>query len=188
MADDGFWRHAMSSVKTAKATDQDSSCVPVVIETPKGSRNKFCHDSKTGQFELSKVLPRGMTFPFDFGFIPGTRAEDGDPLDVLVLMDEPAFTGCRVRCRIIGVVEGEQITKRGSCRNDRLIAVAEECREDGCIQTIKDVPDELVKEIEHFFVTYHDLDGKSFKVIARRGPKQAEKLVRKAIKRFRKKQ
>src|SRR5882762_87013 len=80
----------------------------VVIETPKGSRNKFAFDPDQHVFELKKVLPTGMAFPYDFGFVPSTEAEDGDPIDVLVLMDEPAFPGCVLKCRTIGVIEGEQ--------------------------------------------------------------------------------
>jgi hypothetical protein len=72
----------------------DKQMLRVVIETPKGSRNKFAFDPEDHVFELKKVLPAGMTFPYDFGFVPSTQADDGDPVDVLVLMDEPAFAGC----------------------------------------------------------------------------------------------
>src|SRR5579871_5314832 len=89
------------------AWDVDSGRLNVIIETPKGSRNKFDFNHRQGLFELGKVLPTGMAFPYDFGFVPGTRAPDGDPLDVLVLMDEPAFSGCKVLCRLIGVIEEE---------------------------------------------------------------------------------
>ena len=82
--------------------------IQVVIETPKGSRNKYSFDPDQRVFALKKVLPAGMTFPYDFGFIPSTQAEDGDPSDVLVLMDEPAFPGCLLRCRLIGIIEGQQ--------------------------------------------------------------------------------
>ena len=84
------------------------SRIQVIIETPKGSRNKFAFDPEQEVFALAKVLPAGMVFPYDFGFIPSTKAEDGDPTDVLVLMDEPAFPGVLVKCRVIGVIEGEQ--------------------------------------------------------------------------------
>src|SRR6478752_3252537 len=88
--------------------DGDKHTVRVVIETPKGSRNKYAFDSEDRTFSLKKVLPAGMGFPYDFGFVPSTLAEDGDPVDVLVLMDEPAFAGCVLECRLIGVIEGEQ--------------------------------------------------------------------------------
>jgi inorganic pyrophosphatase len=84
----------------------------VIIETPKGSRNKYAYDPEERIFALRKVLPAGMAFPYDFGFVPSTLADDGDPLDVLVLMDEPAFAGCKLTCRIVGVIEGEQGDKK----------------------------------------------------------------------------
>jgi inorganic pyrophosphatase len=87
----------------------------VVIETPKGSRNKFAFDAREHIFELKKVLPAGMAFPYDFGFVPSTKADDGDPVDVLVLMDEPAFPGCILSCRPIGVIQGEQGNKKRNC-------------------------------------------------------------------------
>ena len=86
--------------------------IQVVIETPKGSRNKYSFDPELRIFSLKKVLPAGMTFPYDFGFVPSTKAEDGDPTDVLVLMDEPAFPGCLLKCRIIGIIEGQQGKKQ----------------------------------------------------------------------------
>jgi len=90
----------------------DKQVLRVVVETPKGSRNKFAFDPDQHLFELKKVLPTGMAFPYDFGFVPSTEAEDGDPIDVLVLMDEPAFPGCVLKCRPIGVIEGEQSDKK----------------------------------------------------------------------------
>src|SRR5215208_2924264 len=87
----------------------DDDELNVVIETPKGSRNKYNYDEKLGLFRLGGVLTSGASFPFDFGFVPSTVGGDGDPLDVLVLMDEPAFAGCLVRTRLVGVIEAEQI-------------------------------------------------------------------------------
>src|ERR1700704_563496 len=86
----------------------DPELVSVVVETPKGSRNKYAYDPDERIFALKKVLPAGMSFPYDFGFVPSTRGGDGDPLDVLVLMDEPAFAGCKLTCRVVGVIEVEQ--------------------------------------------------------------------------------
>ena len=89
--------------------DSESGTLNVIIETPKGGRNKLKYDSVRGLFQLSKVLPRGTVFPFDFGSIPSTSAADGDPLDVLVLMEEPSFAGCLVPVRLIGVLEAKSI-------------------------------------------------------------------------------
>src|SRR5881394_3501639 len=91
-----------------EAFDPDSGELNAVIETPKGHRNKFKYDEKRGLFRLSGVLPAGAVFPFDFGFVPSTRGEDGDPLDVLVLMEEPAFCGCLISARLLGAIEARQ--------------------------------------------------------------------------------
>src|SRR5918912_4248095 len=91
----------------------DGGELNVIIETPKGSRNKFDYDEETGLFKIGGVLPAGASFPFDFGFVPSTVGGDGDPLDVLVLMDDPAFPGCLVAARLIGVIQAEQTEKDG---------------------------------------------------------------------------
>lgn len=109
-------KNGLANPLTLKPFDgKDKQLLRVVIETPKGSRNKFAFDADEHIFDLKKVLPSGMTFPYDFGFVPSTLADDGDPVDVLVLMDEPAFPGCVLSCRPIGVIEGEQgDRKRGN--------------------------------------------------------------------------
>src|SRR5436309_14730303 len=114
----------MANPSRLSAFDKEQN-VQVVIETPKGSRNKYAWDAKLRLFQLKKVLPEGMAFPHDFGFIPSTEGEDGDPIDVLVLMDQPVFTGCLVKARLIGVIEGKQTERGKSARNDRLLAVAD---------------------------------------------------------------
>src|ERR1700760_3122655 len=125
--------------------------VQVIIETPAGSRNKFAYDPDQGIFALKKVLPAGMVFPYDFGFVPQTIAPDGDPLDVLLLMDEPAFPGCAVRARLIGVIEGEQLDGKEKIRNDRLVAVAEANHMYANVKNLNDLPGKWVKELEIFF-------------------------------------
>ena len=154
----------------------------VVIETPKGSRNKFDFDPSLQVFTLSAVLPVGESFPFDFGFIPGTRGEDGDPLDVMLLMDEPAFPGCAIQARLIGVIEATQTDGRKRIRNDRLIAVSEESHLHRHVKTLGDIDGRLLSEIEEFFVAYNTMKGEKFKPIGRHGPKRAEALVRKGLK------
>ena len=150
----------------------------MVIETPKGSRNKFAFDPKDHIFELKKVLPAGMTFPYDFGFVPSTKADDGDPIDVLVLMDEPAFPGCVLTCRPIGVIEGEQGEKKKKERNDRIIAVEQDAHSWADIRTIDDLGKEFCQELEEFFVNYHKLSGKNYRVLGVKGPDRARKLVK----------
>src|ERR1051326_552881 len=87
--------------------EPDEKLLNVIVETPKGSRNKYAFDEEIGLFKLRKILPEGMSFPFDFGFVPQTRAEDGDPIDVLLLMEEKAFPGCLVESRLVGVIRAE---------------------------------------------------------------------------------
>jgi inorganic pyrophosphatase len=162
---------------------QDKSVVRAVIETPKHSRNKYKFEPALASFTLSKVLPEGMTFPYDFGFVPSTESDDGDPIDVLLLMDEPAFPGCVIESRLIGVIEAEQIEDGKTTRNDRLVAVAVENHEYSDLETLNDVSKPLIKDIEEFFVNYHRVRGSQFKVVGTRGPKQAHRLLDKAIRR-----
>lgn len=166
-----------------KPFDKDErSAVRVVIETPKGCRNKYKFEPELGGFTLSKVLPDGMVFPYDFGFVPSTEAEDGDPIDVLLLMDEPAFPGCIIESRLIGVIEGEQGEDGKAERNDRLLAVATTNHEYSDLRNISGVNKTMLKEIGQFFVNYHQLTGKKFKVIGTGGPKKAKKLLERSLK------
>jgi inorganic pyrophosphatase len=124
------------------------------------------------------VLPSGASFPFDFGFLPSTLGEDGDPLDVLVLMDEAAFAGCLVPVRLLGVVEAEQTERDGNTmRNDRFIAVACNDRGHQDLHQLNDLPPNLMDEIEHFFVSYNMIKGKHFQPLARSGPERALELL-----------
>jgi inorganic pyrophosphatase len=156
----------------------DERILRVVIETPKGSRNKFAFDAEEHIFELKKVLPAGMAFPYDFGFVPSTKADDGDPVDVLVLMDEPAFPGCVLSCRPIGVIEGEQGNKKGRERNDRIVAVEQDAHRWSAIRSIDDLGKKFCQELEEFFTNYHKLSGQKYRVIGLKGPNQARKLVK----------
>jgi inorganic pyrophosphatase len=160
--------------------------VRVIIETPKGSRNKYAFDQEEGIFALKKVLPSGMTFPYDFGFIPSTLADDGDPVDVLVLMDEPAFPGCLLKCRLIGIIEGEQGTGKKRERNDRLVAVETDNHAWSNVKHVNELGKEFVKELEEFFVNYHALKGKKFRVLGLKGPGAARKCIQQGIKARRK--
>src|SRR5580700_636577 len=152
--------------------------IHVIIETPKGSRNKFAFDPEQEVFALKKVLPAGMAFPYDFGFIPSTRAEDGDPTDVLVLMDEPAFPGCVLKCRVIGIIEGEQGNKKMRERNDRVVAIEKANHSFADIKHIDDLGKQFLLELEEFFVNYHQLSGEQYRVIAVKGPKEARKRIK----------
>ena len=158
-----------------------SGSITVIVETPQGSRNKLKYDEQLGRFRLSHVLPAGMVFPFDFGFIPDTRGEDGDPLDVLVLSDAPLPMGCAVETRLVGVLEVEQRERSGEVvRNDRLIGVAEASTTHEATRELVDVSAVLLDEISAFFDQYNRLDGKGFRVLHRRGSSAAADLVRRS--------
>src|SRR5262245_58106731 len=169
-----------TSVNELPAVDPDSGRLNVVVDTPKGSRNKYKFDERHGQWRLSKVLPMGLSFPHDFGFLPSTRGEDGDPLDVLLLMDEPAFPGCVVPARLIGVLEAEQTEGGKTVRNDRLVAVVETQYNPAELRSLEEVSRQRLDEIEHFFVSYNQMEGRQFKPLARRGPGHAHKLLERA--------
>src|SRR5258707_611235 len=119
--------------------DPNKSTCRAIIETPKGCRNKFDYDPDSGLFMLAGLLPEGMMFPFDFGFIPSTLGEDGDPLDILVLMDAPAHMGCLIDVRIIGIIQAEQTQDGKTKRNDRLLGVAIHSYDHEDLKSINDV-------------------------------------------------
>src|SRR5215470_15087166 len=108
----------------AHQLDAEKGTCRAIIETPKGCRNKFDYDPESNLFMLGGLLPEGMMFPFDFGFIPSTLGQDGDPVDILVLMDAPAHVGCLIDVRIIGVITADQSDQRKKETNDRLLGVA----------------------------------------------------------------
>jgi len=172
----------MELLRKLKPFDRQSGNLNVVIDTPKGSRNKYAYDFKINAYKLKAVLPHGSVFPFDFGSIPGTIASDGDPLDVLVLMDEPAFIGCLIEARLLGVIEAVQTKDGESERNDRLIAVAAESHTNAGLKSLKKLDSTLLGEIEHFFVSYNEARGKKFKPIGRKGPSTATRLIEKQTK------
>jgi inorganic pyrophosphatase len=173
---------SLSDPTKLKPVDKKDGLLQVIIETPAGSRNKFAFDPEQGIFALKKVLPAGMVFPYDFGFLPQTLAPDGDPIDVLLLMDEPAFPGCAVKARLIGVIEGEQVDGKKRIRNDRLVAVAEANHMYANIRKLKDLPKEWLKELQDFFVNYHGLEGKKYKLLGCKGEEAAMSLIKEAQK------
>jgi inorganic pyrophosphatase len=162
-------------------SNQDGSIIRVVIETPKGCQNKYKYDPDLRSFRLNRVLPKGMVFPYDFGFVPRSEAEDGDPVDVLLLMDAPAFPGCVVESRLIGVIEGEQDEHGKKERNDRLVAVAQQSHTHSDLKNISEVNSALLKEIGEFFVNYHKQSGAKFKVLGVKGPKEATRRLDGAV-------
>ena len=152
----------------------------VVIETPRGSPHKYKFEPELGTFTLSMVLPQGMTFPYDFGFVPGTCAEDGDPLDVLLLMDRPAFCGCVVPVRFIGAIEARQTEKGKTVENDRLVAIPETDGSDAEIRSLRELPPKRLEQITDFFENYDRELGKRFQLKGIHGPRRAVRLARAA--------
>jgi len=175
---------APSLARLAPRDDDDN--VRAVIETPKGSRTKLTFDETLEVFVATKVLPEGMSFPFDFGFIPSTVGGDGDPLDVLVLMDEPVPTGVVVPVRLIGVIEARQTERDGTTDvNDRLLAVATVSNLFRDVKKLSDMPEAVIDQIEHFFVSYNEQAGKHFEPVGRHGPVRARRILDEAMRRSR---
>jgi len=160
--------------------DATAQSCRAIIETPKGGRAKFTYDPKAEAFELKRLLPDGMSFPLDFGFVPSTRVEDGDPIDILVLNDEPTPTGTLVAVRLIGVIEAEQSEQGRNFRNDRLLAVAKVSRMFERVRAIGDLGEAFVKNLTQFWVNYNALRGADFRVIALKGAEEAARLVGRA--------
>jgi inorganic pyrophosphatase len=133
------------------------------------------------------LLAEGLSFPFDFGFIPSTLAEDGDPLDVMILMDEPAHVGCVLQVRLVGVIEAEQTEDGKKVINNRLIGVAVHSYNHEHIRSISEINKPIIDQVGEFFVTYNKSRGKKFKVTGTHGPGRAVKLVDAGIKGFKKK-
>ena len=170
------------NLETLEPIDKDDNIL-TIIETPKGHRNKYKHHPEYETFEANGVMPAGAVFPYDFGFIPSTLGEDGDPLNVLVLMDEPTYFGCLVRVNLIGVIKAQQRSKDEDNRNDRLIAVHNRSHLFKDIDDIGHLPSQVLEEIAHFFVSYNRIKGVEFELLGNEGAKSARKLLDEAIQR-----
>ena len=158
-----------------------SGRVHVVIDTPAGSRNKYKYDEDLDVFRISRVLPRGAAFPYDFGSIPGTRAEDGDALDVLVLHLAPAFPGCLVTVKLIGILHAEQREGSKIIRNDRLIGVVDTPVNPARLEDLQQLDKEDLRAIEHFFSSYNAFQGRPFDIRSRGGSGDAMQTLERAI-------
>ncbi len=191
------WWFAHSGLPSIVSSSMDLASLPhdlnkkdktcrVVIETPKGRRNKFNYDPHLEAFTLGGLLPEGLSFPFDFGFVPSTVAADGDPIDVMVLMDEPAHVGCVLTIRLVGVIEAQQTQDGSTKENDRLIGVAVHSYSHENIQTIGEINKSLLDQVEEFFISYNKSRGKKFKVTGVHGPSKAVKRLEQAIEAYKK--
>jgi inorganic pyrophosphatase len=160
--------------------DRETGDITVVVETPKASRNKYKYDPGCRALRLAAVLGEGLAFPYDFGFFPSTVGEDGDPLDVLLFLDHGVPPSTVVTARLIGVLEVRQRaeSERKWRRNDRFFAVATHAHAHQHLKTLADLRPHLLDEVESFFVHYAGLNGKQLEVLARKGPRRAEKLLK----------
>ncbi len=163
---------------TALPAIDPSGRIHTVIDTPRGSRAKYKYDAETGLFRLSKLLPAGAIFPGNFGFIPGTRADDGDQLDVLILGDDPLVLGTVATVRLIGVLNAEQTEGGETIRNDRLLSVIETDYNPAEMRDIDDIHPHHIDEIVHFFTAYNQMEGRRFNVTGREGAEAALRRVK----------
>lgn len=149
----------------------------IVIETPKGSREKYHFDTEISQFKLKKLLPLGMIFPYDFGFIPGTHGADGDPLDAMVISEFDSFPGCRIECRLIGALLASQSEKQKKIRNDRFFFIPEDSVLFAHIRSITQFSKKHNDQLRDFFINYNKAEDKIFNPIRFISAEQARALV-----------
>lgn len=154
--------------------------VDAFIEIPKGSQNKYEFDKEEGVFRLDRVLYSPMHYPTEYGYIKDTLAEDGDPLDVLVLTSFPTFPGCVIETRVVGVL----VMADDKGQDEKLLGVAEKDPRFAQVQTLDDVPPHILKEIAHFFQVYKDLEGKEVRIDGWKGRDDAERILQESIARY----
>jgi inorganic pyrophosphatase len=147
--------------------------VRVIIEIPRNSANKYEYDGKLGVFRLDRALYSPMHYPGDYGFIPGTLAEDGDPLDIIVLVDEPSFTGCLMEARPVGLLHMVDANEK----DQKVLGVPNRNPRFDSVHTIDQVFPHTRTEIEYFFSIYKELQGAKTKMEGWSGPREARKLI-----------
>ncbi|WP_202080063.1 inorganic diphosphatase [Caldalkalibacillus salinus] len=158
----------------------ENRVVDAFIEIPTGSQNKYEYDKETGTFKLDRVLYSPMHYPTEYGYLENTLALDGDPLDILVLTTFPTFPGCVISSRVIGVLNMSD--DKG--QDEKLLAVPVDDPRWDAVNTLEDVPEHNLKEIEHFFKVYKDLENKETKIEGWEGPEKAAQLIDECIDRF----
>jgi len=150
-----------------------------MVECPKGINHKLEFDPEEKRFKLTKILPAGLTFPFDFGFITDTRGEDGDPLDIIIVSEITSFPGTIMECRIIGSMAAQQTERDGkSMRNDRYIGIPVVSQLFSEICDIKDLAEAILNQLEAFFRNYNEQAGKAFKVLERKSATAAYHTIK----------
>jgi inorganic pyrophosphatase len=159
-----LWTLAMPNFINLPPFTEDGD-VHVVVETPRGSRAKFAYDTQLETFILSKSLLTGLTYPHDWGFVPSTKADDGDPLDIMVIHDATTFPGIVLTCRIIGVLQIEQKSKGKVERNDRLFAVPRRSHSEQGLRDVRNLSKAIRLELEKFFIATDELEDKKLEFI-----------------------
>ena len=154
--------------------------VTAVIEIPRGSRNKYELDKASGQFRLDRVLFSAVHYPGDYGFIPRTLHEDNDPLDIIVSINEPTFPGCQIDCRPLGVLK---MLDRGE-PDDKIIAVPSFDPFYNEMFDIADLSQHYLKEVEHFFHIYKDLEGKRVEIRGWEKSEVAMEVINDSVQRY----
>ena len=150
--------------------------VRMIVEIPKNSSNKYEYDGALGVFRLDRALYSPMHYPGDYGFIPGTLAEDGDPLDVLALVDEASYPGVMIVVRPLGLLEMVDQNQP----DQKILAVPERNPRFDQIHTIDQVFPHNLREIEHFFAIYKELEGKRTEMRGWHGPREARDVIRRS--------
>jgi inorganic pyrophosphatase len=167
-----------------KQKDRDENLVHAIIETPARQRHKYALEPEYGAFMIRDTLAEGLAWPYDYGFIPQTLADDGDPLDILFLVDEPTFPGCLVKARVIGIVH----LKKNGVENDRILACATKVK--GIAQTtdayshVDDLPKENIDGLCRFLVDYSEDQGNDITFEGVSGVKKAFKAIAETAERF----
>src|SRR5262245_41528862 len=144
--------------------------VHVVVETPRGSRAKFAYDPKLETFILSKSLLTGLTYPHDWCFVPSTKADDGDPLDIMVSHEAPSFAGIVLTRRSLGILQTQQKRRRNAERNDRLFAVPQRSHSEQGLRDVRDLSRPIQQALEKFFIATDELEDKKLEIIGWKGP------------------
>ncbi|MDQ6665848.1 MAG: inorganic diphosphatase [Acidobacteriota bacterium] len=145
----------------------------MIVEIPQNSANKYEYDGKLGLFRLDRALYSPMHYPGDYGFIPGTRADDGDPMDVLVLTQQPTFTGCLIEVRPVGILNMMDNEER----DQKILAAPTKNPRYDQIHTMDQIFAHIRREIEHFFTIYKELEGKVTEMQGWGGPREARKAI-----------
>lgn len=153
--------------------------IHVVVESPRGATVKLKYEPALGVMTVARALPLGLAYPYDWGFVPGTEAADGDPLDAMIVWDAASYPGTVVRCRAVGVVRLEQDRKGrgGRIRNDRLILLPVKYERGAPVEDADDLPRRLREEIEQFFLMTVVFGKKNPRVLGWGGAAEAEALV-----------